>query len=338
MSLQIQENIPLNAHTTLHIGGVARYFVEVTSVDAVYEAIEFAEERSLPILILGGGSNMLINDDGFSGLVIKNCITGFEVLPEEGGVTIIGGSGEVFDEVVEKIVAMGYVGIENLSSIPGTLGATPVQNVGAYGVEIGDLVASVTAIHLESRELKIFSHDECMFAYRDSFFKSVEGKKYFITQVTLCLKKNNSIKISYADLQKFFSESEPSVQEVRDAVIKIRAGKFPDWRVLGTAGSFFKNPIITAVQYEELCGLYPELPHYAAQSGMVKIPLGYVLDRVCGLKGYRLGAVGLYEAQALVLVNYGNATAAEVKTFVEIISKKVFEKTKIKIEPEVNFI
>ena len=338
MSLNLQENIKLSVHTTLQIGGFARYFVEVKNLDEVLAAARFAQEKVLPILVLGGGSNLLVSDEGFSGVVIKNAIKGISFSEEGELVRVVGGAGEVFDEVIEAVVARGYYGLENLSSIPGTLGATPVQNVGAYGVEIGELVESVLAVNLESGEQKIFNKIECKFKYRDSFFKSVEGKKYFITQVTLLLRKNSQPKISYADLAKRFLGATPTVAEVRSAIAEIRSAKFPDWHVLGTAGSFFKNPIISSEHYERLIVLYPNLPHYEAGEGMIKIPLGYVLDKLCNLKGYRQGAVGLYEEQALVLVNYGGATAVEVKDFVNEVAKKVFQNTQIKIEPEVNFV
>lgn len=338
MQIDLQENILLAAHTTLHIGGVARYFACVGSAKEVRAAVRFAEQNSLPLLVLGGGSNLLVSDEGFPGLVLKNVYSGLEFFDEGETVRVVGGAGLMLDEVVAAVVARGYAGIENLSAIPGTLGATPVQNVGAYGVEMGEVIESVAAINLVSGEEKIFTEDECKFAYRDSFFKTVEGKKYFITYVTLRLQKNAAPKISYADLAKSFVDVTPTVAEVRAAVIKIRSAKFPDWHVLGTAGSFFKNPIIPRVHFERLALKYEGLPHYEAGPGMVKIPLGYVLDKLCGLKGYRQGKVGLYEAQALVLVNYGGATATEVKEFVNEITEKVFQKTEIKIEPEVNFV
>ncbi len=338
MNLQIQENIPLYAYTTLKIGGVARYFVEVQNVEEVKFAVQLALQKKLPILVLGAGSNLLISDTGFEGLVIKNNIKGLWYTEDSNGLLMKGGAGEMLDEVVEYFVARGYSGLENLSAIPSTLGATPVQNVGAYGVEISDVLEKVYTIDITTGMEKIFTNKECNFSYRDSFFKTTIGKKYFITHVSLRLKKNSAPKISYADLAKIFVDIVPTIKEVRDAVIKIRNSKFPDWRVLGNAGSFFKNPIITKTHYEQLMIQYESLPAYESGEDMVKIPLGYVLDRICGLRGYRVGAVGLYEAQALVLVNYGGATEVEVKKFVAEITKKVFDKTKIKIEPEVNFI
>ncbi len=329
----------LKDYTTLKVGGEAAYFFGVTNEDEVIDAAKFAKEKALPILVLGGGSNLLVDDTGFPGVVIYNQIKG--VVVDEGRedeVILRVGGGEVLDEVVEYTVNQGWWGIENLTSIPGTVGATPVQNVGAYGVEIGEVIAEVEVIDMRSGEKKKIKKVDCNFGYRDSLFKSSEGKNYFITHVCISLSKKSKPKIDYADLKKIFLEKIPTQLEIRKALIEVRAGKFPDWHVVGTAGSFFKNPIITSELKDELMLQYEGLPTYPTEDGMFKISLGYVLDKVCGLRGYREGAVGLSEAQALVLINYGGATAAEIKNFVYEISKKVFEKTKIKISPEVNFV
>lgn len=337
--IKIQENIVLANHTTLHIGGVARYYVEVASKEELLDVVDYAKERELPVLFLGGGSNLLISDSGFSGMVIKNSILGIEANQENQRITLKVGSGEVLDDVVAYTVAKGWWGMENLTSIPGTVGATPVQNVGAYGVEVAELIKSVKAINIETKEEKVFSNSECKFGYRDSVFKTEIGKNFFITEVELYLSTEVKQKISYADLQKYFTDNtSPTQNEIREAVKNIRAQKFPDWTKVGTAGSFFKNPLVTKEHYEQLQMEYPDLPGYESEEGMVKISLGYVLDKVCGLKGYRDGKVGLSEAQALVLINYEDASAEEVKHFVEKIKEKVFEKTKIKIYPEVIFV
>jgi UDP-N-acetylmuramate dehydrogenase len=339
MSLNIRENIELKAYTTLQTGGFARYLVEVASMEEVREAVIFAEQKSLPCFFLGTGSNVLVGDAGFSGVVILNKIKGLEYVEgEDGEVVLACGSGEVLDEVVEDTVARGLWGIENLSAIPGTVGATPVQNVGAYGVEVSEIISEVEAVNITDGSVKIFSNSECEFGYRNSFFKKENGKKYFITKVKIKLNKIPSPKISYADLANKFGDHTPTQQEIRESLISIRSEKFPDWRTVGTAGSFFKNPIITSEEASTLAEAFPEVPVYMMEDGMVKIPLGYLLDKVCGLKGYREGALGLYPAQALVLVNYGGATTKEIKLFAEKIIKIIFEKTKIKIEPEVRFI
>jgi UDP-N-acetylmuramate dehydrogenase len=329
----------LKDYTTLKVGGPAAYFFSVGNESEIMNAVAVATLNDLPILILGGGSNLLISDDGFKGVVIKNQISGIEVVEEEAdGILVRVGAGEILDELVAYTVEKGWWGIENLTSIPGTVGATPVQNVGAYGVEVKEVIAFVEAIDMRDGSKKVFTTDECQFGYRDSFFKTSDGKNFFITHVLMRLTKNKNAKIEYADLKKVFLDNEPSQLEIRNALIKIRSQKFPDWRLVGTAGSFFKNPIIDGKHKDELLGVYSEVPYYQEGSNMFKISLGYLLDKVCGLKGYRVGNVGLSEAQALVLINYGGATADEIKNFVEEVSEKVFQKTKIKISPEVNFI
>lgn len=339
MTLHIKENISLAAYTTLHIGGVARYFAEVQSIAEVKEAVRFAQQNALPLLVIGGGSNMLIADEGFAGLVILNRLEGREYrVVGDGTVELICQSGELLDIVIADTVEKGYWGLENLSAVPGTVGATPVQNVGAYGVEVSQLISHVEVYNLVTGESEIFSNDECDFAYRESFFKKEIGKNYFIVAVHFILSEVATPKIGYVDLQKKFMGTTPSQNAVREAVIVIRSQKFPDWHVLGTAGSFFKNPTIPRYEADRLRALYPELPQYEAGTGMVKISLGYVLDKLCGLKGYTKGNVGLYEGQALVLVNHGGATAQEIKKFAMHIADLVFVKTKIVITPEVQFI
>ncbi|HMO77691.1 MAG TPA: UDP-N-acetylmuramate dehydrogenase [Candidatus Paceibacterota bacterium] len=338
MALVIEENVNLAKYSTLQTGGAARYFVRVSSEEEVKQAASFAQQNSLLVLCLGGGSNVLIADEGFAGLVILNELKGREYQHNNDEVTLVCGAGEVLDEVVAETVARGYWGLENLSAIPGTVGATPIQNVGAYGVEVAQLITKVETMNLVSGEKKIFSKVECNFGYRDSFFKTSEGKKYFITHVHFTLKKNSTAKINYLDLQKYFVDTTPTLADIRKAITLIRSQKFPDWKVVGTAGSFFKNPFVTAKEAERLLALYPDLPTYEAEPGLVKIPLGYVLDKLCGLKGYRSGAVGLFQAQALVLVNYGGATTSEIKNFAAEIAEKVFAKTKIIISPEVTYV
>ena len=339
MPIQIQENIQLANYTTLKTGGVARYFVTVTNQADLTEAVAFARSQKLPLLFLGGGSNMLIDDTGYNGVVVWCAIKGREYTEyEDGRVTLVCGAGEMLDEVVAESVAKGYWGLENLSAIPGTVGATPVQNVGAYGVEVSQLIAHVEVCNVVTGEVDVLNNDECEFAYRESFFKKENGKNYFITAVHFDLQKNPTPKIGYADLRDKFGDTTPMVEEVREAIIAIRRAKFPDWTVLGTAGSFFKNPVVRRFEADALRLKYPELPQYEAGEGMVKISLGYVLDKICGLRGYKVGNVGLYEAQALVLVNYGGATTAEIKKFATHISDLVYVKTKIIISPEVRFI
>lgn len=329
----------LKDYTTLKVGGEAAYFFGVSREEDVMGAVVVAKDNNLPILILGSGSNLLVGDKGFPGVVIHNEIKGIGVVSEDDEVVILKiAAGEILDEVVAYTVENGWWGIENLTSIPGTVGATPVQNVGAYGVEVCDVIESVATIDMRDGSKKVFTNDECEFDYRDSFFKTDEGKNFFITEVCISLSKKSKPKIDYADLKKVFAEKNPTQLEIRNTLIEVRSKKFPDWRKFGTAGSFFKNPVISKEHKDELLAHYSEVPAYETNDGMFKISLGYLLDKVCGLKGYRLGNVGLSEAQALVLINYGGATADEIKKFVDEVGEKVFEKTKIKISPEVNFV
>lgn len=339
MALDIKKNVPLAQYTTLHIGGVADYVVEVTSKDELKEACAFAKEKDIPLLTLGGGSNVLISDDGFRGLVIIMSLKGRDY-DEVDSDTVRArfGAGEVLDGVVADAAARTLWGLENLSSIPGSVGATPVQNVGAYGVEVSKLIFSVETIHKNTNEEKIFSNDECNFLYRDSFFKSEEGKEFIITAVAFTLSKIPQPQVMYGDLSALREAVDLTPAMVRETVATIRAHKFPDWTQVGTAGSFFKNPVVSAEQYSELKQHYTDIPGYVQSDGTVKISLGYVLDKVCGLRGYCEGNVCLYEKQALVLVTKKAATAAEVKNFTHHIKEKVFQKTKIEIECEVLFI
>jgi UDP-N-acetylmuramate dehydrogenase len=336
----ILTSVPLNQYTTLKIGGTADYLCEVGNIEELRAVCQWAKQTGTPLLVLGGGSNVLISDEGFRGLVVVNKIKKQEIIAEDQEqVTVALGAGEVFDEVVAWSVRNSWWGLENLSSIPGTVGATPVQNVGAYGVEVSALITKVNALNLETFEEKFFSNEECQFSYRDSFFKTTAGKKWIITEVVFKLSTQPAAKLTYTDLSTLISrESELTPVDVRNEIIAIRSKKFPDWTQVGTAGSFFKNPIITIEQYKDLLSKYPNLPGFNQVSGEVKVSLGFILDKICGLRGYCVGEVCLFENQALVLVAQKNATARDVKEFVNKISEKVFEKTKIKIECEVQII
>lgn len=340
--MTISENITLADKTTFRIGGEARFFCVATSVDDVIEAVEFAREKSLPIFVLGGGSNVLVADEGFPGLVIKIEITGIEENDRGEEVELIIGAGVDWDECVAFAVSKKLSGLENLSLIPGTVGAAPVQNIGAYGAEVKDTISWVEAVDSTTGDVETISNDECQFSYRDSMFKT-SGKKYIITKVAFRLKKNTALNTEYKDIKNYItqhgiSEEQLSIELIRGIVIEIRKNKLPDVSVVGTAGSFFKNPIISKANYSDLLLQYPDMPHYAVDDDRVKIPAGWILDTVCGYKGYRDGEVGVYKNQALVLVNFGNATAQEIKNLSEKMIRDVKEKTKINLETEVQFI
>ncbi|MCA9359258.1 UDP-N-acetylmuramate dehydrogenase, partial [Candidatus Kaiserbacteria bacterium] len=291
-----------------------------------------------PPLVLGGGSNLLISDAGYRGLVIVNKIKGIHFSQKDDLVVMTCGAGEVLDEVIAKTVEMNYWGLENLSSIPGTIGATPIQNVGAYGVEVSSLINSVTAINLETDEEKVFSNLECDFGYRDSFFKTTVGKKWVVTEVSFNLSRTPRLLLEYKDLQSLQSKNNLTQLDIRNEVIRIRSEKFPDWRSVGTAGSFFKNPIISKTQFEALKQSYSDIPGYEVSEIEVKISLGWILDKVCNLKGFSKDGVSLYKHQALVLVNESAASAEVINNFAKFVAEEVYKKTNVTIEREVLFI
>ena len=337
--MKILERVSLAPYTTFNVGGEARYFCIVSNNEDLLSGFEFARSKSLPTFILGGGSNIVASDKGFNGLVIKMEMKGVEF--GVGG-RVTAKAGEMWDDFVAKTVVKNLWGVENLSLIPGTVGAAPVQNIGAYGVEAKDTIESVHAIHSLTGEVRTFSNKECMFGYRESFFKSKAGKKWVITSVVFILSELPRIHLSYKDLAEFFgsrliegSRNLPSQDEIRSAVIQIRMKKFPDLTKIGTAGSFWKNPIISEEMFRKLHKTYPDMPSFPAHAGHVKVSLAWILDKVCGLKGWSEGNVGLFEKQPLVLVAKKGATANEIQVFHKKIEKTVYDKTGIYIEPEV---
>lgn len=342
--MTIAENIPLQNLTTFRIGGTARFFVAVKTLDDIKEAVLFAQKNNLPIFILGGGSNVLISDKGFSGLVIKNEIEGIEAREVEASLTeVVVGAGVEWDHFVEYAVSHRLYGIENLSLIPGSVGGAPVQNIGAYGSEVKDTISWVETIDMTTGESKTFSQQECVFKYRDSYFKKPEGKNYIITRVAFRLSRQGMLNIQYKDIAEYIknnnlTESDITLQKVRDMVIAIRTTKLPNIKELGTAGSFFKNPIIEKSAYEMLLTQYPTLPHYGVDDTHVKIPAAWMLDNLCGFKGYRDGNVGVYKNQALVLVNFGGASFDAVHSLAQKMIACVKEKTQIELEKEVQII
>ncbi|MCC2630902.1 MAG: UDP-N-acetylenolpyruvoylglucosamine reductase, UDP-N-acetylmuramate dehydrogenase [Candidatus Paceibacter sp.] len=341
--MNIEENISLKEFTTFGIGGKARYFVRIKEIQDLQIAIAFAHGHKVPIFVLGGGSNIVMSDEGFPGLVIKMEIDGVDVNPEKDGKVIVSaGAGENWDLFVERMVQEGLFGIENLSLIPGTVGAAPVQNIGAYGAEVKNVIEWVEALDQETGVMRHFNNEECDFNYRMSIFKKPEGKKYVITRVGFALKKNGGLNISYRDIAEYIKTNnvtELSLLKVREIVIDIRTKKLPDLREYGTAGSFFKNPIIATSTYEELVTKHPHMPGFPTEKGnMIKVPAAWILDNLCGFKGHRDGTVGVYKNQALVLVNFGGAKATDIKKLAEKMIACVKDKTGIILEREVEYI
>jgi len=336
--MQIEKNVSLGAHTTLQVGGVADYFIVVRSEEELREALAFVQAEGLPHVVFGEGTNLLVGDAGYRGAVIRNQIVGLEYAEAGNVVQMTCGAGLILDEVIADAVSCGYWGLENLSAIPGTVGATPIQNVGAYGVEVSQLITHVTAIHAQTLEKKVFDNTACGFAYRDSFFKTTAGKEWIVIDVSFALSSVPCPQLGYGSLQALQTMEDISPLTIRAAVTDIRLTKFPDWRKVGTAGSFFKNPIITSEHYQTLHAQYPDLPGYPAAAGQTKVSLGWILEHICQLKGFCKDGVCLYEHQALVLINKNAQHATAIEDFAHLVAQTVFEKTKIKIEWEVRKI
>lgn len=336
------ENVPLQNMTTMKVGGKARFFVSVKNESELLEAVDFAKNKDLPIFVLGGGSNVVISDRGFEGLVIKNEILGIEQIESSSEfVRVKVGAGESWDSFVETAVGMGLYGLENLSLIPGTVGAAPVQNIGAYGVEVKDVPISVRALNLDTRELSVLNNEECQFSYRNSIFK--QDKNFIITSVEFTLSKKGQLSLSYRDLQTSVNESGADVErlspaDVRDMVIEIRKRKLPDPQVIPTAGSFFKNPEISGEHFDRLLKRFPLMPGFRLNTGGVKVPLAWIIENVANLKGVRYGGAAIYDKHALVIVNTGKAEAKEIYELSQQVYDSVLELTGIKIETEVQFI
>lgn len=339
--MTVQENVQLDAYTTLKIGGAARYFAVVATTDDFLQALKVAEEKKLAVMVLGGGSNVLFDDRGFDGFVIKNEIMGISWgKEEEGEVRVHVGAGESWDAFVAASVLRGLYGLENLSGIPGTVGASPVQNIGAYGVEVQHVIESVQAIDTRTKELQTLSREACLFGYRDSIFKRPEGNHLAIVGVTFILHSTGSLFDEYKDVvayKKSVGKETLTLSELRAAILHIRSLKFPPLARYGTAGSFFKNPIISSAHFQKLSATFPGLPGFAVQGG-VKVPLAWVLDTILHKRGWKKGKVACYEKQPLVLVTEAGATAEEVKTFAHEVAEDVERATGIRIEWEVRLV
>ena len=339
--LLIEKDVPLAPLTTFRIGGNAAYFVRVKSAEELKAARLFATQKAgLPVFVLGGGSNVLIADEGFPGLVIKMELKGKEWREEGGGsVNLRAAAGEIWDDLVAEAVGRGHFGMENLSGIPGSMGGAVVQNIGAYGRELKDSLRSVEVFNLATGEFENLSKEECLFDYRHSLFKTDGGEDRIITAATLHLNENGKPDLSYRDLEMYFrGQPRPTVAAVREAVLEIRRKKFPPLAEVGTAGSFFKNPIISHKKFQELKETYPDMPHYFVDEEKVKIPAAWILDKIGNFRGLRKGPVGTYENQALVIVNWNDATAAETKSFAEEMKNDIGKKIGIELEEEVKTI
>lgn len=338
--MQIQSDISLKDYNTFGIKASARYFTEVQSPQQLRELIISDLYKNNPVLILGGGSNILFTKD-FEGLVVKMGIKGLEKVKEdEGEVWIKAGAGENWHQFVLYCIENGLGGIENLSLIPGTVGAAPMQNIGAYGVEIKEVLESLEAMDIATGEIRSFTNGDCQFGYRQSVFKHELKGKYIIISVTFRLQKKYTFNVSYGaikDTIEAMGIKELSIKAISDAVISIRKSKLPDPEVIGNAGSFFKNPEIEEVKYNTLKETYPTIPGYPTLPGWIKVPAGWLIEQA-GWKGKRVGETGVHKNQALVLVNYGNANGKEIQHLSAEVQKSVREKFGIDIVAEVNII
>jgi len=333
--MKIKENVSLKPYNTFGIEAGAARFAEVHSEVALIELLD----AHTPELILGGGSNILFHGD-VQGLVIKNNILGKQVIDEnDETVQVRFGAGENWHECVLWAIENGYGGIENLSLIPGTVGAAPMQNIGAYGVELKDVFVELEAVHLREKTQQTFNHAACKFAYRESVFKKELKGQFFITAVTLQLtKKNHKLNTSYGAIQTTLEKNNiksPDIKSISDAVIQIRQSKLPDPTKLGNAGSFFKNPIIPKSQFDPIKLAHSGIVSYDLPDDMVKVPAGWLIEQ-CGWKGKQIGDAGTYKNQALVIVNHGKASGEDIWQLAQKIQQSVNDKFGIKLTPEVN--
>ena len=336
--LQIQQNVSLKNFNTFGIDARARYFVEIGTADELAEL--FMDEQWLQTerLVLGGGSNMLFVND-FEGLVIRMNIRGIEHRIDHDTVHVEAGAGEVWNDLVNFCVAHEYAGLENLSLIPGSVGASPIQNIGAYGVEVKDVIESCQAFEIATRQLRTFTKEDCRFGYRDSIFKNELKGKYIITKVKYRLSLTPDVKLHYGAIKDELAKREiasPTIKDVSQVVSHIRVSKLPDPSTIGNAGSFFKNPVISQADFEKVHSQYPEVVNYPA-GNEVKLAAGWLIEQ-CGWKGKVVGNTGTWKNQALVLVNHGGATGSEVYSLSSQIIDSVYTKFGVLLEREVNII
>lgn len=338
--MEIKKDYALKEHNTFGIDATADWFITYDSAEDLKTLSRDEYFRETKVLHIGEGSNLLFLSN-FHGAILKSNIKSIEIdesASNENSVSVVVGSGVVWDDFVEFAVNNGLWGIENLSIIPGTVGASAIQNIGAYGVEASELIEEVYFVDLVSGEEKIYRNNQINYAYRYSIFKEMEYSRIAVYKVRFRLKRHSSAKLEYPDLKRYFEDKEnPSLSEIRKAIIDIRTAKLPDYKTLGNAGSFFMNSIVPIEKWEAIKKDYPEAPHYIVSDTEVKIPAGWLIDS-CGWKGYREGDAGVYEKQALVLLNYGKATGRDIVRLAEKIQASVKEKFDIDIYPEVKYI
>ncbi len=339
--LKVEEYVNIRDFTTFKVGGKFRYFVELNDPKELPELYKLSKDKNLPVHILGGGSNMVFPDGVFESIVAQIQFCGFEIISDTADyVDLKASAGENWDYVVESAVAVGLSGIEAMSAIPGTCGATPVQNVGAYGQEIKDTLISVDVFDTKNQTFKTLSNADCHFAYRYSIFKEKPRGRYVITAITLRLSKSKPGIPNYPGVKRYFfenNENNPTLLQIREAIVSIRKNKLPDPKEVPNVGSFFKNPIVKSEISNKLKKSYPDLHVFSMGGDRVKIPAGWLVE-TAGLKGKNFGSISIYPNNALVLINNGNATRADVTRVKDEIIDAVFKKFGITLETEPEII
>ena len=337
----MKTHVNLQPYNSFGFNVIAKHFVEINDareLDRLFRTPEYKQEKHL---VLSGGNNILFTSDFFDGLVIYMNNKGIKTVADEGDKVIVRAqAGEDWPEFVRKMVEKGLYGVENLAHIPGKVGAAPVQNIGAYGMELKDSFYKCEAVNLENGRKRTFDNKECVFGYRNSIFKGMLKGQYIITYVDFKLSKKAELKLDYGNIKSYLGEhgiENPTLQQLHDAICAIRDAKLPDPKILGNAGSFFKNPVIKTEQFEALLKQYPDIPHYEEPNDKVKIPAGWLIEQA-GWKGWHDDHVGVYEKQALVLTHSGGGKGEDIVYLSRQIQKSVKEKFNISIDPEVNFI
>ncbi len=343
MNFEILENFPLAELTTFKIGGKARFFARATNENEVIKSLEFAEQNNLKVFILGGGSNILIADEGFDGLVLQIALKGIATFAEKDGtIYVTAQAGEDWDEFVEFCVDKNLAGIECLSGIPGFVGGTPVQNVGAYGQEVSETIVSVRVFDRKTKTIKDLTNSDCGFSYRTSIFNSTDKNRYIVLALTYALKSGGEPTIVYTDLKKYFADKKPTLKETRKAVCEIRALKVMLVRQGGadaqSAGSFFKNPIVSTNEFTKISKTAENMPFYKVDEQNVKIPAAWLIEKSGFQKGYTKGNAGLSTKHTLALTNRGNANAKEILDLMSEIQERVKERFDIILKPEPIFV
>lgn len=337
----MKTNVNLRPYNSFGFNAIATNFIEINDAEDLVKLIRRGELKDKETLVLGGGNNILLTKDTFDGIVIAINNKGIKTIVNDDDKVIVRvQAGEDWPNFVRQMVAKGLYGVENLAHIPGKVGAAPVQNIGAYGMELKDSFLQCETINMESGKKRTFDNKECVFGYRSSIFKTMLRGQYVITSVDFCLSKHGELRLDYGNIRSHLEQkgiANPDLQQLHDAICEIRDMKLPDPKDLGNAGSFFKNPVIEAARFEELKREYPEMPHYDEPNQKVKIPAAWLIEQA-GWKGKREGCVGVYEKQALILVHYGGGKGKDIADLAQNIQDSVKKKFGIKITPEVNYI